>query len=232
MMTCIYEFFTRKDPVADLILMCVKYIFHFYDKKERIKILARVYDLYEDYGHHNSVPGAPSGHENNIYNINDCDDFLTIQAGSPESRQLLEKIASVCELSLWNIIKDPLLDTDSIINPAKITTDTLARKTIAYAFAKAAADSMSLTLAVRKELNKSGIWVAFALSYYGIVQEASMATRKLKGLNPDYYQILYNNKLEMFFFLIEPYLPPEIYYPSLFINNEDAAVHFLKSLLK
>jgi len=32
--------------------------------------------------------------------------------------------------------------------------------------------------------------------------------------------------------LIEPSLPPEIYHPTLFVNNEDVAVNFLKSLLK
>ena len=106
------------------------------------------------------------------------------------------------------------------------------RKTAFYVFAKAAGDSVSLTLTLRKKLNKNGVKVAFALFHYGIVQEASIAARKLKRLNPDYYQILYNNKLEMFFFLIEPWLPPEIYYPSLFLNNEDATVHFLKGLLK
>ncbi len=51
-------------------------------------------------------------------------------------------------------------------------------------------------------------------------------------LNPDYYQMLYKNDLEMFFFLIESYLPPEIYHPSLFVGDKDVAVHFLRSLLK
>lgn len=210
MMVCFCEFFTRKDPVADLILICVKYIFNFYDKKERIRILAMVYDVYENY---NSPPGVPFGYGKDDYDIKDCEDFLAIQADSPESRLLLEKIAHACEFSLWDIAREPFMDTNSIINPAKITTDLVVRKTVAYAFSKAAAESMTLTLVLRKKLNKSGARVALAFFYYGLVQEAAMAARKLKMLNPDYYHILYNNKLEMFFFLIESYLPPEIYHP-------------------
>lgn len=229
MMACIYEFFTRKDPVADLILMCVKYVFNSYDKNERIRILAKVYGVYESHGEPNDVPGAIFSNESSIY---DCDDFLAMPANSPQEQKLLENIASICEFSVWDIIKEPLLDTDSIINPAKITTDLVARKTVAYAFAKAAADSLSLTLVVRKKLSKYGAQVAFVLFYYGIVHEAAMAAKKLKMLNPGYYEILYHNNLEMFFFLIEPYLPTEIYYPSLFLNNEDVAVNFLKNLLK
>ncbi|WP_318366255.1 hypothetical protein [Enterobacter sp.] len=229
---CIREFFIRKDPIADLILMCVKYIFNFYDKKERIKILAMVYDLYESYKIYNHHPDASSNDESYLYDINDCADFLEVHTDSSESRKLLEKLSKMCELSLEELIKDPLLDTSNILNPAKITTDVVARKTTAYAFAKAAAESMSLTLTVRRRLNKNGAHIAFSLYYYGIVQKAAAAAEKLKMLNSAYYQILYNNNLEMFFFLIEPSLPPEIYHPTLFVNNEDVAVNFLKSLLK
>ncbi len=148
---CLYEFFTRKDPVADLILICVKYIFNFYDKKERIRILAMVYDVYENY---NSPPGVPFGYGKDDYDIKDCEDFLAIQADSPESRLLLEKIAHACEFSLWDIAREPFMDTNSIINPAKITTDLVVRKTVAYAFSKAAAESMTLTLVLRKKIKQ------------------------------------------------------------------------------
>ncbi|WP_212613492.1 hypothetical protein, partial [Salmonella enterica] len=95
---CIYEFFTRKDPVADLILMCLKYLFNFYDKKERINILARVYDVYENYKIYNGGSDDLMNYEKHPYDINDCDDFLTIPSDSPEKRLLLEDIANVCNL--------------------------------------------------------------------------------------------------------------------------------------
>ncbi len=229
---CIYEFFTRKDPVADLILMCLRYVLNFYDKKERINILARVYDVYEAYKVSNGGSDDLMNHEKHPYDINDCDDFLKIPSDSPENRLLLEGVANICNLSLWDLMEEPLLNTDGIFNPAKITTDIVARKTVAYAFAKAAAESVALTLTIREKLNRNGARIATVFFYYGLVQEASIAVRKLKMLNPVYYQILYNNKLEMFFFLIEPYLPPEVYHPSMFINNPDVVVSFLKRFLK
>lgn len=229
---CICEFFTRKDPIADLILMCLKYVLNYYDKKERINILARVYDVYEAYKVSNGGSDDLMTHEKHPYDINDCDDFLKIPSDSPENRLLLEGVANICNLSLWDLMEEPLLNTDGIFNPAKITTDIVARKTVAYTFAKAAAESVALTLTIREKLNRNGARIATVFFYYGLVQEASIAVRKLKMLNPVYYKILYNNKLEMFFFLIEPYLPPEVYHPSMFINNPDVVVSFLKRFLK
>ncbi|EHZ3052645.1 hypothetical protein K5O51_002465 [Salmonella enterica subsp. enterica] len=222
MWVCIKEFFTRSDPLADILLICVRHVLNFYNKEERVRILAMVYDVY----------GVAHGDEQINDELNSCNDFLMIQTDSPESRQALEGVARMCELSFVDIITEPLLDTENILNPAKITTDIVTRKTVAYAFAKAAAESISLTLVVRRKVNNYAVRAATGLFYYGIEQEASMAVRKLKRLNSDYYQILYNNNLEMFFFLIEPYLPAEIYYPSLLKSNEDAAVSFLKGLLK
>lgn len=196
------NFFTRKDPIADLILMCLKYVLNYYDKKERINILARVYDVYENYKFSNGGSDNLMNYEKHPYDMNDCDDFLTIPSDFPENRLLLEDIANICNLSLWDLMEDPLLNTEGIFNPAKITTDIVARKTVAYAFAKAAAESVALTLTIREMLN------------------------------PGCYQMLYNNKLEMFFFLIESYLPPEVYHPSMFINNPGVVVSFLKRLLK
>lgn len=43
---CTIEFFLRKDPIADMILICVKYLLNFYSRKERIRILAEVYNVF------------------------------------------------------------------------------------------------------------------------------------------------------------------------------------------
>ncbi len=229
---CIFEFFARKDPVADLILICLKYILGFYNEKERVMILAMVYNVYESYKVNARDSDDSLVYENNIYYINKCDDFYELPSDSTEKQKLLEGIAYVCNFSSWDLISEPLLATDGLFNPARIATDLVARKTVAYTFAKAAAESISLTLSARSKLNNRMGWLAFGLSYYGIVQKAAISARRLKMLNPDYYQMLYKNDLEMFFFLIESYLPPEIYHPSLFVGDKDVAVHFLRSLLK
>lgn len=228
---CTIEFFLRKDPIADMILICVKYLLNFYSRKERIRILAEVYNVFSMLQDGNISYQYPTN--NMQYNsINDCDDILNIHTDSLESRQLLEALAYVCNLTAVDLIKDSFLSTDGIISPAKISTDMVARKTLAYTFAKTAAESMSLTLSLRTKLNNSMMYFATGAYYYGIVQKAANSAKKLKLLNPGYYAILYNNKLEMFFFLIEPYIPPEFYHPSFFIDNPDAATGFLKKLLK
>jgi len=225
MRVCILEFFRRADPIADILLGCVKYVFSFYKKSERIIILKGIFDIYSSHY-------SDDKYNTEDFEINECDDFLEIQTHSSDDRYLLESIARMCDLSLWELIKDPLLNTESILNPAKIVTTNVTRKTVAYTVAKAAAESISLTLAVRKKVHNYVFAATFFVNLYGIEQEAAMAARKLKTLNSDYYQILYNNDLEMFFFLIESYIPPEIYYPSFFPGDTDYAVRFLKEMLK
>lgn len=222
MWVCIKEFFTRRDPIADILLNCVLCVLNFYNKEARVRILAKVYNVYR----------VAHGDEQSYGELNSCDDFLMIQTDSSESRQVLDGIARMCELSFVDVITESLLNTENILNSAKITTDIVTRKTVAYVFAKAAAESISLTLVVRRKVNNYAVRAATGFFYYGIEQETSMAARKLKRLNSDCYRILYNNNLEMFFFLVEPYLPVEIYYPSLLKNNENAVVSFLKGLLK
>lgn len=196
MLVCILEFFRRADPIADILLSCVKYIFNFYNKSERIIILKGVFDIYSSH-----YSDGKYNKEN--LEINECNDFLEIQTNSSDDRYLLESIARMCDLSLWELIQDPLLNTENILNPAKTVTTNVTRRTVAYTVAKAAAESISLTLAVRTKVNNYVLRTALIANYYGIVQEAAMAARKLKTLNNDCYQILYNNDLEMFFFLIE-----------------------------
>ncbi|ECJ2538525.1 hypothetical protein FNI46_20675 [Salmonella enterica subsp. salamae] len=162
--------------------------------------------------------------------IHDCDVILNIHTDSPESRQLLEALVYVCNLTAVDLIKDSFLSTDEIISPAKISTDMVARKTLAYTFAKTAAESMSLTLSLRTKLNNRMMYFVTSAYYYGIVQKVANSAKKLKPLNPGYYAILYNNKLEMFFFLIEPYIPPEFYHPSFFIDNPEAATGLFKEI--
>ncbi|ENY1912170.1 hypothetical protein ACFVNH_004408, partial [Salmonella enterica] len=180
---CTIEFFLRKNPIADMILICVKYLLNFYSRKERIRILAEVYNVFSMLQDGNISYQYPTN--NMQYNsINDCDDILNIHTDSLESRQLLEALAYVCNLTAVDLIKDSFLSTDGIISPAKISTDMVARKTLAYTFDKTAAESMSLTLSLRTKLNNSMMYFVTGAYYYGIVQKAANSAKKLKLLNP------------------------------------------------
>ena len=46
----------------------------------------------------------------------------------------------------------------------------------------------------------------FALQFYGIQQKCALAARHLKVMDPEYYWVLYQEKLEMLYYFIDPML--------------------------
>ncbi|MGF6099732.1 hypothetical protein [Enterobacter sp. A4] len=111
-----------------------------------------------------------------------CDD---IDNGNPEgsARKLIQRIA----------------EFGSHMNVAGATR---------YAFATAASVALSQSSLVSKVVVErlsgklpQGVLV---LQFYGIQQKCALAARQLKVINPDYYWILYQAKLEMLYYFCEP----------------------------
>lgn len=79
-----------------------------------------------------------------------------------------------------------------------------------YAFATAASIALSnsnlISKVVVERLSAKLPQGVFALQFYGIQQKCALAARHLKVINPDYYWILYQEKLEMLYYLCEPTL--------------------------
>ena len=76
------------------------------------------------------------------------------------------------------------------------------RFTVASAMAEAIAQSKAVA---RKLAGKMPVGV-YLLQVYGFQQKAAMAARALKAIDPSYYWILYQAKLEMLYYFVEPAL--------------------------
>ncbi|WP_312984173.1 hypothetical protein [Atlantibacter sp.] len=79
-----------------------------------------------------------------------------------------------------------------------------------YAFAAAASVALSqsgfMSKIVVERLSAKLPQAVFALQFYGIQQKCALAARYLKVMDPEYYWVLYQEKLEMLYYFIEPML--------------------------
>ncbi|WMY76179.1 hypothetical protein RHD99_09720 [Buttiauxella selenatireducens] len=79
-----------------------------------------------------------------------------------------------------------------------------------YAFATAASVAMSrsgfMSKIVVERLSAKMPTVIFAIQIFGIQQNCALAARHLKTISPGYYEILYDEKLEMLYYFVEPIL--------------------------
>lgn len=89
---------------------------------------------------------------------------------------------------------------------ADFTAGRLTKKALAYTMAKVLADSAIVSFSVRKQVHKKGFYLITLAEYYGRVQKSAMAARKLRTIDPIYYNILYQNKIEMLYIYVDPIL--------------------------
>lgn len=80
----------------------------------------------------------------------------------------------------------------------------LTKKAIAYTIGKSLSGSPEILASIRKHTYNKGPWALTTVALYGQVQKAAMAARKLRMLEPRYYNILYNNKIEMLYIYVDP----------------------------
>ncbi|WP_024529436.1 hypothetical protein [Serratia fonticola] len=87
---------------------------------------------------------------------------------------------------------------------AAFTSGVLTKKAIAYTIGKSLSGSPEILASIRKQTYKKGPWALTGVALYGQVQRAAMAARKLRTLEPRYYNILYNNRIEMLYIYVDP----------------------------
>lgn len=80
------------------------------------------------------------------------------------------------------------------------------RMAMSYALAKVIEGSGVASTLIIQRISKLSPHFIMGLQLYGIGQEAAMAARHLKIIEPRYYSILYNAQLEMLYYFIEPIL--------------------------
>ncbi len=79
-------------------------------------------------------------------------------------------------------------------------------------------------------VNKYSLAIVTAASFYGKVQVAAMAARKLQVLSPQLYQLLYMNNMEMLYFLISDKVDKALI-NSMGLRGDERFISIVKSLL-
>ncbi|AHG19737.2 hypothetical protein Z042_08950 [Chania multitudinisentens RB-25] len=87
---------------------------------------------------------------------------------------------------------------------AGLVAGMLTKKAIAYTIGKSLSGSPEILASIRKHTYKKGTLALTAVTFYGQVQKAAMAARKLRMLEPRYYNILYINNIEMLYIYVDP----------------------------
>lgn len=117
----------------------------------------------------------------------------------------------------------------------------LTKKLVGYSGGKLTKSAMANSLSVlivnsfsfKNEIlirvNKYSLAIVTAASFYGKVQVAALAARRLHQLSPDLYRILYINNMEMLYFLVSEKIDKALI-SSLGLRGEDRFISLITSL--
>ncbi|WP_330985998.1 MULTISPECIES: hypothetical protein [Enterobacterales] len=217
MITCIKEFLHRTDAILDMLVLCVDYVLSHYNEQERQNIIGAVLHQ-SDYCYSES---------DDIYSGSDIHDSAHVIL---KNENFVARVVRECNLSSAEISDYSVMATAGGL--AMLRTSDAVRRSVAYAIAKATSESLSLSMSIRGRLNSVLTLSVNILNFYGIVQQAASAARRLQQKNREYYDILYANQLEMFFFFVEGQIPEEFYYPSLISTDAESTIRILQGIMK
>lgn len=126
----------------------------------------------------------------------------------------------------------------------KKIADVIIEKGIGYASDKTGKTALALVIARlitasyrfsqshTSIINKTSLRVLSVLSFYGKIQTASLAARRLRIADTDYYFELYQQNLDLLYFLIEPEMSKIIYMTRSGTCNEDEIIFLLNEILQ
>ncbi|EOC1286218.1 hypothetical protein ACI09O_000251 [Cronobacter muytjensii] len=83
-----------------------------------------------------------------------------------------------------------------------------------------------------QKVNEMSSWLIKVVTIYSKAEVAALAANKLKFQDAAYYQILFREKIEMLYFLIEPQMSKIIYQVESGGNNEEVIGDALYEMLK
>lgn len=105
---------------------------------------------------------------------------------------------------------DPSQAKNLVINISGFTAEALAgkatREVLAYSLVRSILTSSKFTASLKHVSNKILFNGFTAVQFYGKVQKAARASRRLKKIDPDFHQILYLLDIEMLYIYVEPVL--------------------------
>lgn len=141
-------------------------------------------------------------------------------------RKTLRRLGPEKSANLSSII------SDKIGYAAHLATNKASKISLSFTIARLLINSEGFKKIHFKIVDTISSWFVNGLTVYSKAQTASLAVNKLKYQDPEYYQILYKEKIEMMYFLIEPYMSQVIYQIESGGNNEEIIGDALYEMLK
>lgn len=105
----------------------------------------------------------------------------------------------------------------------------LTKTSMAYALSTLIVSSFNFKNEIIVQLNKYSLAVVTAASLYGKVHMAASEARKLKSLSPSLYFALYQNNIEMLYFLVSEKVNKALI-NSMGLRGEDRFISIIKTL--
>ena len=85
-----------------------------------------------------------------------------------------------------------------------ISSSMLSSQAFIYSATMAVCSSVNTNIWMKEKITSFSTYAVLGLKFYGVVEQASRSANHLKNYNAYYYNLLYQEELEMMFFLIEP----------------------------
>lgn len=226
MAICTWEFVKHIDAIASMLYLCICYIIQRYNEKQQIIILLKVIYFYSKC-YNTSSP---------LCDILDLDSaqLEEIMKDFHDPLKRDDTIERLTGTSIDSIISE--VQKLAIGFAARKATEKVTDKTTemitSYVITKYAAGSEILGVSIAAVLSRFKAVMAGFLSSYSLVSKAAGTAERLRMCNRKLYHLLYVNNLEMFFFLLEDFLPNSIFYGDYAFQTEEEAIIFLRKLIR
>ncbi|WP_342323488.1 hypothetical protein AAEY27_03245 [Kosakonia sp. BYX6] len=141
-------------------------------------------------------------------------------------RKTLKRLGEEKSLNLVSYIKQKIGDkaNDAVERSSKLA--------LSLTIAKLIVSSADFQESHIRMVNAMSTWFVNMTTLYSRAQIASLAINKLKFQDAAYYQLLFRERIEMLYFLIEPQMSKVIYQVESGGNNEEVIGDALYEMLK
>lgn len=114
----------------------------------------------------------------------------------------------------------------------KYSSDKVGKTALALVLARLVTASHRFSNSHINIINKTSLRIVSVISFYGKMQIAALKARKLRFEDPQYYFELYNENIELLFFLIEPEMTKIIREMRSGSNNEEEIIFLMNKILQ
>ncbi|PNC10521.1 hypothetical protein CK477_15000 [Enterobacter cloacae] len=104
-----------------------------------------------------------------------------------------------------------------------VSSSMLSSQAFVYSATIAICSSVHTNIWMKEKITSFSTYAVLGLKVYGIVEQASRSANHLKNYNAYYYNLLYQEQLEMMFFLIEPIIMKSPMLNQAYASDSDIA---------